>query len=152
MRTPYEHTQIGYVILGAALGGGLVGLVPAVLLVESPGPSLWFGGGILGAVAILFSSLTVRVDDETLVWYFGPHFWTKTLPLSRIERAEPVRNSPWHGWGIRMLSEGWLYNVSGLDAVEIETSDGEVVRIGTDEPTRLSSVLAEWAGGMGTEE
>lgn len=103
-------------------------------------------------MAILFSSLTVRVDDETLVWYFGPHFWTNTLPLSRIERVEGVRNSPWHGWGIRMLSGGWLYNVSGLDAVEIETSDGEVVRIGTDEPNQLSSVLAERAAATSMEE
>lgn len=152
MQSPYEHTQVGYVILGAALGAGLVGLLPAVLVVESPGPSLWVGGGILGAVAILFSSLTVRVDDETLVWYFGPHFWTNTLPLSRIERVEAVRNSPWHGWGIRMLSDGWLYNVSGLDAVEIETSDGDVVRLGTDEPNQLSSVLVERAGGTSMEE
>ena len=51
-----------------------------------------------------------------------------------------------------MLSDGWLYNVSGLDAVEIETSDGDVIRLGTDEPNQLSSVLVERAGGTSMEE
>lgn len=93
MKSPYGHTQVGYVILGGTLGAGIVGLLPAVLVVESPGPSLWFGGGMLSAVALLFSNLTVRVDDETLVGYFGPHFWTNTLPLSRIDTDEPGRLS-----------------------------------------------------------
>jgi hypothetical protein len=46
-----------------------------------------------------------------------------------------------------MLSDGWLYNVAGLDAVEIETTEGDVIRIGTDEPDRLANALQETVPG-----
>lgn len=148
MATRYEHTQIGYVILGTVLGVGLVGLLPAYVLLDSPeGFGFWLATGAIGIGVMLFNSLTVRIEDDVFTWYFGPQFWQNTLPLSSIERVERVRNSPWHGWGIRMLADGWLYNVSGLDAVEIETSDGDVIRIGTDEPDRLATVLKNASPG-----
>lgn len=34
-----------------------------------------------------------------------------------------------------------VYYMSGCDAVEVETADGAVVRIGTGEPERLADVL-----------
>jgi len=142
MAARYEHTQVGYVVLGSVLGAGLLGWLPT-LLIESPGIGFWMSMGFLGIGAGLFCSLTVRVTKDTLIWYFGPRFWRNSLPLSSIDRVEPVRNSPWYGWGIRMLSDGWLYNVSGLDAVEITTTDGNVIRIGTDEPGHLAAVLRE---------
>jgi len=143
MNTEYEHTQIGYVVLGAALGAGVLGGAPALLLVKSPGIGFWMSMGVLGIASMLFCSLTVRVTEDALIWYFGPRFWRNTLPLSSIERVERVRNSPLHGWGIRMLVDEWIYNVSGLDAVEITTKNGNVIRIGTDEPDQLATVLRE---------
>ncbi|PQJ36430.1 hypothetical protein BSZ35_10715 [Salinibacter sp. 10B] len=143
MNEEYEHTQVGYVILGAVLGVGVLGVVPALVLVESPGIGFWLIIGAVSVGALPFCSLTVRVTEDALIWYFGPRFWRNTLPLSSIERVERVRNSPLHGWGIRMLVDEWIYNVSGLDAVEIETSDGNVIRIGTDEPDQLATVLRE---------
>ena len=142
MNREYEHTQFGYVILGAVLGAGLLGWLPT-LLMESAGYGFWVSMCVLGIAGLLFSSLTVRITEDKLIWYFGPRFWKNTLPLSAIEQVEPVRISPWNGWGIRMLSDGWLYNVSGLDAVKIETTDGDVIRIGTDEPNRLANTLRE---------
>lgn len=40
-----------------------------------------------------------------------------------------------------MAFGGRLYNVSGLDAVELRLKSGEVRRIGTDDPQGLSAVL-----------
>jgi hypothetical protein len=37
------------------------------------------------------------------------------------------------GWGIRALHKGWLWNIAGLDAVELELKTGRVFRIGTDD-------------------
>jgi hypothetical protein len=49
------------------------------------------------------------------------------------------------GYGIRWTSRGWLYNVSGTRAVEIQTTE-TTFAIGTDEPERLLSALHEAAG------
>ena len=46
-------------------------------------------------------------------------------------------------WVIR---NGWLYNVSGFDAVELELASGKLCRIGTDEPGRLLHAIEQAAG------
>jgi hypothetical protein len=96
---------------------------------------------VLLAVAILFSSLTVEVTGNELRWYFGPGLWSYRLPLDEIETAAPVRNRWWNGWGIRMRPGFRLYNVSGLDAVELRLRSSEVRRIGTDDPQGLAAAL-----------
>jgi hypothetical protein len=137
----YKHTQPGYVtglslVAGAALtyfsfraDGGTVG-----------GIGLAVTGGLL-AGAVLFSSLTTVVTDEELRFYFGPGFWMRRFALDDIEAAEPVRNSAWYGWGIRYTPHGWLYNVSGLQAVELTLRGEGQIRIGTDEPETLKQAL-----------
>jgi hypothetical protein len=49
-----------------------------------------------------------------------------------------VRNHWWNGFGIRMRPGFRLYNVSGLDAVELRLKSGGVRRIGTNDPDGLS--------------
>ena len=143
----YQHTQIGYTLLGIVLPIGLLSLTPPLLFLDDLGVGFWLSVGVLGVTAGLFGSLTVRVADGRLVWYFGPWFWRNAIPTAEIEEVEIVQTSISHGWGIRQLREGWLYNVSGFDAVKVETSKGSTVLIGTDEPNRLASVLASEAGG-----
>jgi hypothetical protein len=41
----------------------------------------------------------------------------------------------------RITPHGWLYNVSGLDAVEIQLCSGKKFRIGTDQSSELTSIL-----------
>ena len=53
----------------------------------------------------------------------------------------PVRNSWIHGWGIHRTPHGWLYNVSGWEAVEIALTSGKRFRLGTDEPQQLTQAL-----------
>jgi hypothetical protein len=96
---------------------------------------------VLVAVAILFSSLTVEVSDKELSWRFGPGFWTYRLPLGDIETVSVVRNHWWNGFGIRIASGFRLYNVSGLDAVELHLKSNDVRRIGTDDPQGLANAL-----------
>jgi hypothetical protein len=52
-----------------------------------------------------------------------------------------VRNRWYYGWGIRITPRGWLYNVSGLDAVELALKNGKCVRIGSDEPHALARAI-----------
>jgi len=141
--TRYKHTQIGYVTAGAGLVGTLVSYYAFLAEYGTLG---WFGSimtGGLGVITILFSTLTVEVSDETLRFYFGPGFWTKRIPLRDIEHAEVVRNRVFYGWGIRYTFDGWLYNVSGLDAVKLRVRGWGTLRIGTDEPHELKRALEQ---------
>ena len=141
MSDRYEHTQPGtLMIVVLAIGA----VVCAAIAYSDTGASR----GIAGAVAIgmlilawLFSSLTVIVNDSEVRWYFGPGAWSYRTALTDIVSARPVRNSWVNGFGIRMGSGFRLYNVSGLDAVELKLKDGNIRRIGTDDPAGLAAAL-----------
>lgn len=98
---------------------------------------------ILFVCAILFSSLSVEITDKFLCWEFGPGPIRKQVLISDIDAAETTRTKLIDGWGIHRTSRGWLYNVSGFDAVAIELKTGKQFLLGTDEPERLASVLRE---------
>ena len=98
------------------------------------------------AVAVAFSSLTVEVNGKELRWYFGPGLWTYRLPIDEIDTVAIVRNQWWNGFGIRMRPGFRLYNVSGLDAVELRLKSGDIRRIGTDDTQGLSAALRLQAG------
>lgn len=104
--------------------------------------SLAVMGGV-GAVVALFASLTTEVTDQEFRFYFGPGFWTRTFSLDTIQGVEVVRNPIWYGWGIRYTPAGWLYNVSGRSAVEVDLGHEGVIRVGTDEPEQLARTLRQ---------
>jgi hypothetical protein len=134
----YRHTQTGYLLLGA-LGAAL--LVFLLLLLNT---FTWVGVAVVAVLAaslVAFGTLTVQVDAERLTLRFGPGFLRKSFLLREIESARPVTNPFWYGWGIHLTPSGWLYNVSGLGAVEIALRGGGRARIGTDEPQALALAL-----------
>jgi hypothetical protein len=146
MARPYHHTQTGTVILvvcavGSALGGFIgwrasVASMIAMLVV-------------LAAVAFLFHALTVEVSDNELRWHFGPGLWTYRLTLDEIDSVSVVRNHWSSGFGIRKAPGFSLYNVSGLDAVELKLKSGDISRIGTDDPQGLAAALQSAAHSGG---
>ena len=73
---------------------------------------------------------------------FGVGLIRRTIPLGRIQAAARVRNRWWYGWGIHLTPHGWLWNVAGLDAVELRLEEGKVFRIGTDDPEGLEAALS----------
>ena len=133
----YKHTQFGWVMVG------LVGAVILLLLVigfsEIKGvlPALV----ILGLVLLLFYALTVEIDSERIRFRFGIGVVRKSIPLEHIVSCKPVQNHWFCGWGIRWWGRGWLYNVSGFQAVELELNTGKRLRIGTDEPESLVQAI-----------
>jgi hypothetical protein len=140
----YRHTQTGTLTLLCSV---LVGVVGAALT--------WRAGQWAPAIAVivlatviafLFSSLTVEVDEGELRWYLGPGLWTYRLPLADIRDVGIVRNQWWNGWGIRMAPGFRLYNVSGLDAVELRVGPNDIRRIGTDDPLGLAQALKAQRG------
>jgi hypothetical protein len=135
----YRHTQPGTLLLLCSVLAGLVGATlafragqwqPAIAVIV-----------LVVVIAFLFSSLTVEVGEGQLRWYFGPGVWSYRLPLAEIKDVGIVRNHWWNGWGIRMAPGFRLYNVSGLDAVELHVGPNDIRRIGTDDPQGLAQAL-----------
>jgi len=135
----YRHTQVGTVIL-VSMGLAVVGMVGLALATE------WnpIGLAALGVVAVcgaLFGSLTIEVGEGALSCRFGPGLIRKRWPLGNIREARVVRNPWYYGWGIHWTPHGWLYNVSGLGAVEIALASGKKARIGSNEPEKLAEAI-----------
>lgn len=142
----YHHTQRN----GAAtLLLSLFALLPIGLLLSGALPPGDVGARIAVVVAAVvmmvsafaFSSLTIAVRDGQLSWWFGPGIVKKTVPLSTIALAEPTTTSMLSGWGIHLTGRGWLYNVSGRQAVLITQQDGKRFLLGTDEPDGLAQII-----------
>ena len=96
---------------------------------------------LLALLTLGFSSLTVEVSDGELIWFFGPGIWKKRLARAEIVSAATVRSPWWYGIGIHLTPRGWLYNVGGLDAVEVTLASGRRLRIGSDAPDALAAAL-----------
>lgn len=141
---PYRHRQVGTSIL-VLVGIPSVVLVIMALLGEAEAVMLVVLVMLVAAM-ILFGSLTVEVRSDALVLWFGPGVVRKRFDLAAIRGVRTVENAWLAGWGVRRLPNGWLYNVSGLDAVELEMEDGKRHRIGTDRPRELETALREALG------
>ena len=137
--TRYEHTQIGHVIIWSLLpiiliaAGGLTGrhAPPVVVLI------------ILLVCLVLFYKLKITIEEDSLCACFGLGIIRKRVRLAEIVECEPIRIHWWYGWGIHLTPRGWLYNVSGFDAVAITLRNGGKFALGTDDPNGLMAALRE---------
>jgi hypothetical protein len=144
MTFSYRHTQIGYFMI-AALAAGVLGLTASVAVGDGP-KVLAVAIAILGLCLLLFPTLTVVVQRDRLRCFFGLGLIRREISVSEIRAVAVVRN-PWtYGWGLRLIPGGWLWNVSGFDAVELRLSDGKRLRIGTDEPAALHAAITNAVG------
>jgi hypothetical protein len=134
----YKHTQIGWITIISIVIG--IGVFLGILL-SKPDWVGFLAAGILLVCIILSCSLTVIVDDDFVRIRFGLGLIRKNFKLSGIKSCAIVRNKWWYGWGIRWTPKGLLFNVSGLDAVELTMNDGKIYRIGTDEPQELTDII-----------
>lgn len=143
----YEHTQTSpgirilpivllaaFVITAMITQRGVV-LVPTAAFVV-----------LIGAILAVSSRLTVTVSADEVRAAFGLGLPRRTIPLADITSAQPIRNRWYHGWGIRLVPKGWMFNVWGLDAVELELTSGRRFRIGTDEPDTLAEAVTSALG------
>lgn len=157
MTTSYEHTQKGnpwfywgIPLLGLVLASAAV-FIAAKAAAEKTNTNyvdtLLQGKIVLIVVPVLIwagiflSHLTVWIDSEYVRLRFGAGTWWKKFRLDTIQSAAPVRNDWFMGWGIHYVGNGWLYNIAGMEAVEITFKNGKKARIGTDEPEKLAAAI-----------
>jgi hypothetical protein len=136
----YRHTQPGWAVIIP-----LLGVLVVIWSVTEPGSENravmpWIAAAMAGVLS-LFATLTVTVADDRVRCRFGVGLIRRQIRLSEVRSAEAVRNKWYYGWGIRLTPHGWLWNVSGLDAVELTFANGKRFRIGTDQPERLLAAI-----------
>lgn len=142
----YDHTQMGWIViisLGATL---MVFTLQFVLGLGSPRTSLMGYLSISGLtllIASLFYKLRVIVDTGGIHLIYGIGLIKFTIKPDHVKSVRIVRNSWYYGLGIRIIPKGRLYNIHGLEAVEIIYEDGreKMVRIGSDEVHILKAFL-----------
>lgn len=137
----YSHTQRASLLIVVMVAiclmitaAGLLWLRPLMALVP-----------VLSLVTWLFHSLTIEISSDALRWRFGPGLIRKHVPVRDIASVHVVRTNILEGWGIHFSRFGWLYNVSGFDAVAITLRNGRRFALGTDEPEILARQLRSFA-------
>ena len=141
--TTYRHAQTGYAIIYALLVPAFIGF--AVATVSPMTRVALIPAAILLLSALLFWKLTIEIDHEILRASFGLGLVRKTARVADIVSCEPIRIRWWYGWGIHLTPYGWLYNVSGWDAVAITLRNGRHFSLGTDDPQGLTAVIRRLA-------
>jgi hypothetical protein len=140
-----KFTQFGtfsVLILGPFF---VISLVIAFTLGSSDMMAKFIAGGValtMGICLLIFYKLTIIIDDAHLSFKLGIGLVSRKFPLASIRECSSVRNSPFTGIGIRLYSNGWLYNVSGLGAIELTfKSKKSRIRIGTDRPDEIAALV-----------
>jgi hypothetical protein len=134
----YRHTQSATIILTLT---GSIAVVLAAIAAWAAWSSGLLAAAILTCLGWLFHSLTIEIADGELRWWFGPGWIHKRVPLASVASAKVVRTSLLEGWGIHYSRFGWLYNVSGFDAVAVTLNNGKRFCLGSDEAETLAAEL-----------
>ncbi len=95
----------------------------------------------------LFYGMTTKVTADTVTVSFGIGLFRKKIKLERVTSVDTVR-SPWYyGWGIRIIPNGMLYNISGFSGVELKFNDTKrIVRIGSKDASMLKREIERRVG------
>ena len=91
---------------------------------------------------LLFYGLFIEVTPKQVNIKFGIGLIKKSIEIDSIESVECVVNKWWYGLGIRHTPHGWMWNISGLNAVEINYKNSKTsFRIGCKDSARLKQEI-----------
>ena len=137
----YKEEQVGWFSNLALL------LIPAIILIlfilED---NLRTDGLILILIVIsvfvvsflLFYKLKVIVNDKFVIISFGIGLIRKKILIADLATVRKSRSKWYNGWGIKYLGNGWLYNIQGLNVIELSfINKNNIIRIGTKANSHL---------------
>ena len=91
---------------------------------------------------LIFYQLTIIVDNAHVSFKLGIGIVGRSYKISDIKSCRSVTNSALNRIRIRLLKNDWLYNVSGLKAIELQFHNRKsVIRIGTNKPDEVCAVI-----------
>ncbi|WP_210454803.1 hypothetical protein [Vibrio crassostreae] len=119
----------------------LISISAFIVITSDNNPETLIAHAINGLIALLFFSMTIEVKGNVLSWYFGFGFRRKNIEVSDIAETSFYQSKWYQGIGIRMLSDGWLYNASIGSALKLSLSTGKHVYIGCKDTDGLKLAL-----------
>ena len=149
MQRDYYHRQIGrQSLIAHSVGFAILGWIFfRVDLVGVSVPMFAALALLLAGSVIAFSTMTCTVRDGEFRVTCGLLGWPgKRVVLNNIAGVLPTKTALISGFGIRITTRGWLYSVSGRDAVIVGLCDGKQFLIGTDEPIKLADAINQALG------
>ena len=141
----YTEKQIGWIVIVPILGI-LVLLLISYINQWGNNPISYSGLLIISLILIisllLFFQMKTSIDNEQIQISFGIGLIKKTIAIQNIEQIEVVRNKWIDGLGIRKIKNGWLYNIQGLNAIELKMKNSKsIIRIGTVDGKKLKKEI-----------
>lgn len=144
--TRFKEIQMGWLVIVAM---GMVLILITILFslqlgtrpITTPVYLLVFG--ISGLALALTYRMQTEVTGDAVIIAFGVGIIRKKVLVDDVTSVREVTNPWYYGWGIRVIPNGWLYNMGGSKAVELQLHSGKVLRIGTKKQTELASVIKE---------
>lgn len=104
---------------------------------------------VLILVCLLFYGLTTTISSEAILVSFGIGIVRKKIKLNRVVTVNSVKTPWYYGWGIRLIPNGTLFNISGTDGVELKFNDtGRIIRIGTKDSLKLKQEIEKRLTGL----
>ena len=106
-------------------------------------------GAIFGVLALsllicllIFYKITIYINETYISFKLGIGLVSKKYLIADIKSCKPVKNEPLFGIGIKIIPNGMLYNVSGLQAIELTFKNRKSkIRIGTNQPEEIASII-----------
>lgn len=135
----YKHTQPGYLLIVALGAATLLIARLAIVTKFSLGAILLLA--FMTLCLALFAALTIEVNDQAINIQFGMGVLRKSFLLEDVQACGAVKNPWYYGWGIHAIPGGWIFNVSGWEAVELQMKNGRRYRIGTDDVQGLVNAI-----------
>jgi hypothetical protein len=117
----------------------IVALGAAVVMMGNLAVATKFNPGVLLPLVFMilcllaFATLTVQVSDQAITLRFGIGLIRKSFLLKEVQAYRAVRNPWYYAWGIHAIPGGWIFNVSGTEAIELQMKNGKKYRIGSDD-------------------
>jgi len=146
MEAKYSENQSGLWIVLILFSIGLLSIFP-ILTKDINIISHWLmlmAVGIIIICGLLFYNLKTSVFRDKIRLTFGIGIIQKNIDMSLVKSVEVVRNNWIYGWGIRYVFNGWMWNIYGLDAVELKFKDKKsIFRIGSQHPKNLKEKIEE---------
>jgi hypothetical protein len=97
---------------------------------------------ILFISLLFFYKMVIEIDSTNISFKMGIGIIGKSYNISEIESCKPVKDSFLNGWGIHKIRNGWFYNVSGFNAIELTFKNtGKRIWIGTNKPDEITEMI-----------
>ncbi|HEY5339669.1 MAG TPA: hypothetical protein VIK27_01470 [Candidatus Aquilonibacter sp.] len=95
----------------------------------------------LGLLAVIFSSMTIRVTPEAVEWWLGLPLMKRRVPIADIASVSAGQVGWLTGLGIRTDGRNVTWIVTGRSVVILTLANGRHTRLGSNEPERVVEAI-----------